>query len=295
MLLQLTGGNDGLNTVIPFNNDIYYKSRPTIAIPKDAVIPLTDEAGLHPALQHLRTIYHNGYLSIVNNVGYTDSYRSHHKSLNVWHTASTTSTDSGWMVRYICQQQGLGKIALSFDVNPCIALAGPETVPKATGASSDMKIGEKLKAIAATINSGENEQVFFVAHGGYDTHVHQLSNHTSCLSELDLALHTLVSELKKTDQFQNTMILVYSEFGRRVAENGLGGTDHGTANNVFLISGSLRQPGLYNPMPDLSDLEDGDLKHAIDFRQIYATILDRWLKASSEHVLGGKYPALAIF
>ena len=91
------------------------------------------------------------------------------------------------------------------------------------------------------------------------------------------------------------MILVYSEFGRRVAENGLGGTDHGTANNVFLISGSLRQPGLYNPMPDLSDLEDGDLKHAIDFRQIYATILDRWLKASSEHVLGGKYPALAIF
>src|SRR5690606_8331891 len=110
---------------------------------------------------------------------------------------------------------------------------------------------------------------------GYDTHVQQLSNHTLRLSELDLALHTLVSELKKTGQFKNTMILVYSEFGRRVAENGLGGTDHGTANNVFLISGSLRQPGLYNPLPSLTNLDDGDLKHSVDFRQIYATVLDR--------------------
>ena len=294
IILQLTGGNDGLNTVIPYRNDIYYKSRPTIAIQRNAVLPLTDEAGLHPALQHLGTMYHNGYLSIVNNVGYANSYRSHHKSLNVWHTASTTSLDGVWIARYIRQQQGLGKAALTFQTDPCVALTGPETVRNLTGAPPDMELGEKLRVIAAAINSEENEQVFFVAHGGYDTHVHQLSNQALRLSELDLALHTLVFELKKTDQFQNTMILVYSEFGRRVAENGLGGTDHGTANNVFLISGSLRQPGLYNPLPSLTDLDDGDLKHTIDFRQIYATILDRWLKASSEHVLRGNYPSLAI-
>lgn len=288
VLLQLTGGNDGLNTVVPYSNDIYYKSRPTIAVARNAVLTLTDDAGFHPGLRRLANLYHSGWVSIINNVGYAGAHRSHHKCLSTWHTASTCKQSSGWLERHFNQHQGNNAPNCFSQYNT------PENLPAShiANASSGISLREKLRKVATMINEQEDQQAFFVAHGGYDTHVHQVADHSSRLAELDAALHTMVQDLRKADQFQHTMILVYSEFGRRVSENQWAGTDHGTANSVFIISGGLSQAGLYNPVPDLSDLEDGDLMHSVDFRQVYATILDGWLYGNSEAVLGAQYARL---
>jgi len=301
IIIQLTGGNDGLNTVTPFRNDIYYQSRPTLAIGKKELLRLNEETGLHPSLQNLRSLYDDGQLCIINNVGYPNSDRSHQSSLNFWHTAGNVSENTGWLGRYLDNHPHQFATDLELDSTAYLALKGKYQYHVGSSISDsffwgnsypDSALGKKLRQVAGSIASGAATNIFYLSHGCFDTHVSQKPQHALLLSELDDAIGALVSDLKKSGQFTETMIVTFSEFGRRVAENEFGGTDHGAAGNMFVVSGGLRNSGIYNALPCLQDLDEGDLKNEIDFRQVYATVLERWLSADATAVLGKQYETL---
>ena len=148
------------------------------------------------------------------------------------------------------------------------------------------EIGKSLKTIASLIFSDINTKVYYLSLGSFDTHVAQDNKQTRLFTEMNDSIEAFVKDLKANNRFQDVMIVSFSEFGRRVTQNASNGTDHGTANNMFFISGGLRKPGLINPMPDLSDLLDGDLKHSVDFSNVYATLLKKWLGADDLEILG---------
>jgi uncharacterized protein (DUF1501 family) len=349
VILQLGGGNDGLNTVIPLGNDIYYRSRPHLGIGKDKVLSLTDSVGLHPALIGFKDLYDDGSLGILNGVGYPNPDRSHFRSMDIWQTASPSSDylNTGWVGRYLdAQCLGCDKptqaleiddvlsLALKGDQIKGIALKDPrrlyntshekyfkdlltghttsihqqpvdylykimaETVSAADYIFEQSKLrpssaqypktelGKSLQTIASLIFSEINTKVYYVSLGSFDTHVNQQAQQQRLFTEMNDAVKTFVSDLKTNHRFQDVLLMTFSEFGRRVAQNASGGTDHGTANNLFLIGGGIKQKGLINPLSDLSDLEEGDLKFQVDFKNVYATILKNWLEADDVKILG---------
>jgi uncharacterized protein (DUF1501 family) len=152
----------------------------------------------------------------------------------------------------------------------------------------DTELGKSLRTIASLIFSDINTQVYYLSLGSFDTHVAQQGQQERLFTELNDALKAFVADLKTNNRFQDLLLMTFSEFGRRVSQNASGGTDHGTANSMFLVGGGLKQPGLVNSMPDLADLADGDLKYQVDFRNVYATILHNWLGAADEQILGQK-------
>jgi uncharacterized protein (DUF1501 family) len=290
VVVQLTGGNDGLNTVVPFQNDIYYQSRPTIAIERNKVLTLTDEIGLHPSLKNIYSFYQQGAVSVIQNVGYPRPHRSHQKCLEVWRSADTDGCSSGWLGRYADHRNSAR--LFSADAECCLALTGERSAYTAPLSDPDTSLADKFRVIASMIHSQPSPDIFYLSHQGYDTHVAQNETQTHLLKELDEAIAGFVDNLKRNDHFKNVLILTISEFGRRVAENDFGGTDHGTANCMFAISGGLKHAGLSGYRPVLSDLDDGDLKHSTDFRQAYSTVLERWLSADPRAVLNQKFTAL---
>jgi len=354
VIIQLAGGNDGLNTLVPFNNDIYYKSRPTIAIAKKDVMKLTDELGFHPALSGLKNIYDQGYLSIINNVGYPNPNRSHFRSTDIWHTASDSNEylSSGWLGRYvdvygkkpysgieiddslslILKGQNINGIATK---NPQVLYRNMQTpyFKKVLKYQTDEHLSEhnlgylyktmieaessakyifdttktykskieypnnafakQLKTTAEFINSGIDTGVYYVSMGGFDTHARQQNTQKNLLSIYGDAIETFIEDLEKNDTFKDALILTFSEFGRRVKQNGANGTDHGAANQVFLMGKNLKKVGLYNNAPDLLNLDkNGDLRYSIDFRRIYATLIDDWLLADHKILLDKKFDKL---
>jgi uncharacterized protein (DUF1501 family) len=355
VVIQLSGGNDGLNTVIPVRNDIYYRERPLLAIAKDKALPLNPEAGLHPALTNFRTLYDEGNLAILNNVGYPNPDRSHFRSMDIWQTASNSNEylNSGWLGRYLdaqcvdCPQptqvlemDDMLSLALSGDRMKGIALRDPkrlfetsqdpffkeilqaemlkqtedptsylykvmaETLSGAdyifqqsklrpsTTVYPNSEIGKNLKTIASLISSDINTRVYYVSLGSFDTHVGQQAKQEKLFYDLNEAIKPFTDDLKSTHRFEEVLLMSFSEFGRRVSENGSGGTDHGTANNMFLVSGGLKNKGVLNEMPDLSNLTDGDLNQEIDFKRVYATVLSRWLQADDNKILGRQFEYL---
>ena len=368
VILQLSGGNDGLNTVIPFRNDVYYKSRPKIAIPKEKILTLTDEIGLNPALLGLKKLYDEGLLGIFNGVGYPSSDRSHFRSMDIWHTASASDEylQTGWLGRYLdaqCDKKCLPYQAIEIDDTLSLALKGDklkalamqdvqkfyrltrskslqkindknlaqmqaqahiqehqhenvaylyktlaETVSSADYINEKTKkqqlntsnnadypknnFAPKLKNIAQMINSRLETRVYYAELSGFDTHIQQNKRQEKLHTDYADSVYAFVQDLKKTGNLDKTVIMTFSEFGRRVEENGSAGTDHGTANNLFVIGGKLKKAGIYNPMPSLTDLNDGDLKHNIDFRSIYATILEKQLGQNHQHILGKGFDML---
>jgi uncharacterized protein (DUF1501 family) len=355
VVLQLSGGNDGLNTVIPILNDIYYRQRPGIAISKEKALTLQSESGLHPALTHLKTLYDEGNLAILQNVGYPNPDRSHFRSMDIWQSASNSNEylSSGWLGRYldaqcvdcskptqVLEMDDMLSLALSGNQMKGLALRDPkrlyetsrdpffkdllnsrshaeaddpdsylykvmaETLSSAdyiyeqsklrpgTTTYPDSEIGKNLKTIASLISSEINTRVYYVSLGSFDTHANQQGKQEKLFSDLNLALKSFTDDLKATHCFDDTLIMSFSEFGRRVGENGSGGTDHGTANNMLLIGGGLKNKGLLNEMPDLSQLEEGDLKMGLDFKQVYATVLKKWLQADDHLILGKQYDYL---
>ena len=355
VILQLSGGNDGLNTVIPYRNDIYYKSRPKLGIEKSKVLSLTDEVGLHPALTGLKELYGDGSLSILNNVGYPNPDRSHFRSMDIWHTASESKDywNTGWLGRYLdAQCKGCDKptYALELDDTLSLAMKGEEAKaiamkdPKRlfgtanqrffkevmknhkdepgeqsvdylyktmaeTISSADYifeksklhpskaeypktELGNNLKTIASLIFSDINTKVYYVSLGSFDTHINQQNQQQNLFTQMNDAIKSFVKDLKANNRFNDVMLMSFSEFGRRVAQNASGGTDHGTANNMFFISGGLKQKGLINAMPDLTDLDQGDLKYNVDFKNVYATVLKNWLGADEAAILKNKYNPL---
>jgi len=356
VVVQLSGGNDGLNTVIPFRNDIYYRSRPTIAIEKDSVLKLTDELGLNPSMQKMSDLFHNGSMTILNNVGYPNPDRSHFRSMDIWQTASGSDRylTSGWIGRFLdaqCPDCNNSYLAIEQDDTLSLAMKGndktgmavsrPDMLYGATRnpllqklAGNEKNIQEdnlhylyktlvettasakyiydhstvteskveypqsqfamKLKRISELISSGIETNVYYVSHGSFDTHAKQSDTQNRLLQQLAEGLSAFVDDLKQNNRFNDVMIFTFSEFGRRVAQNNSDGTDHGTANNIFLLSGALKKPGIYNQTPNLEDLDTGDLKYQLDFRQLYATALNKWLNADDEKILGSKFELLDI-
>jgi len=355
VVLQLSGGNDGLNTVIPVNNDIYYRERPRISIAKDKTLSLHSEAGLHPSLTHLKTLFDEGNLAILNNVGYPNPDRSHFRSMDIWQTASNSDEylNSGWLGRYLdAQCTGCSKPTLVLEMDDMMspALNGEQMKgfafrdPKRLYETSqdpfykdilqaglrqpsddpgsylykvmaetisgadyifqqsklrpsftiypDTEIGKNLKTIASLISSDINTRVYYVSLGSFDTHVGQQSKQERLFKELNEAIKPFTDDLKLNHRFEDVLVMSFSEFGRRVSENGSGGTDHGTANNMFLIGGGLKDKGMLNGLPDLSNLTDGDLNQELDFKRVYATVLNKWLQADDHKILGRKYEYL---
>jgi uncharacterized protein (DUF1501 family) len=355
VVLQLSGGNDGLNTVIPIRNDIYYRERPGLGIVKDKALTLNSEAGLHPSLTNVKALYDEGNLAVLNNVGYPNPDRSHFRSMDIWQTASNADEylNSGWLGRYLdAQCTGCSKptqvlemddmlsLALSGDQMKGLALRDPkrlyetsqdpffkdilkagihegagdptsylykvmsETISGAdyifqqskmrpsTTVYPNSEIGKNLKTIASLISSDINTRVYYVSLGSFDTHVGQQEKQEKLFNDLNEAIKPFTDDLKANHRFEDVLMMSFSEFGRRVSENGSGGTDHGTANNMFLISGGLKNKGILNEMPDLSNLTEGDLNQQLDFKRVYATVLKKWLDADDLQILGKKYEYL---
>jgi uncharacterized protein (DUF1501 family) len=354
VIVQLSGGNDGLNTIIPYTNDIYYKSRPNLAIAKNDCIKITDELGINKNLAPLKHLYDKGYLSVINNVGYPNPIRSHFRSTDIWHTArdSNQYLNTGWLGRYIdiygkkpysgielddslsliMKGNVLNGIATK---NPTILFNNTKTpyFKKVLDSQSDVHLsehnlgylyktmieakssakyifetsktynstvtypnnpfGKQLKTTAQFINSRVESKVFYVSMGGFDTHVRQEKKQNKLLQTYSEAMDVFVKDLEQKDTFKDTLILTFSEFGRRVQQNAASGTDHGAANNVFIIGKNLKKQGFYNEAPNLINLdENGDIKYTVDFRTIYATILETWLEVDDATILNKSYSKL---
>ena len=354
VLIQLSGGNDGLNTIIPYRNDLYYKHRPSISIPKNKLIDVNGELGFNENLGPLKSLYDKGYLSIINNVGYPNPNRSHFRSTDIWQTASSSSEylDTGWMGRYIDQYGKNPHSGIEVDDSLSLIMKGETMNGIATRDAKKMfnntktpffgKVLEKqtashlsehnlgylyktmlsakssakyiyetsktskstkiypnnafakqLKTTAEFINSGLDTKVYYVSMGGFDTHAYQSNRQARLLKIYAQAMDIFVNDLETSDSFKDTLVVTFSEFGRRVQQNAAAGTDHGTASNLFIIGKNLRKPGFYNSSPDLSNLDgNGDLKYTVDFRSIYATLLDQWLDASHSKILGKSFKTL---
>ncbi|HZW71175.1 MAG TPA: DUF1501 domain-containing protein [Hanamia sp.] len=353
VVLQFSGGNDGLNTVIPVRNDIYYKSRPRLGISKDKALLLTDEAGINPALPFFKSLYDDGSLGILNSVGYPNPDRSHFRSMDIWQSASNSDqyVKTGWLGRYLdAQCLGCSKPTQAIEIDDVLSLAlkgknlkglalrdpkklfnsSNERYYKEINAAHEndepvvdylyktlsetlssvdyiyeqsngyhssqsypaTQLGKNLKTISSLILSDINTKVYYVSLGSFDTHINQENQQKRLFAELNEAIQSFVADLKANHRFDDVAIMTFSEFGRRVSQNASGGTDHGTANCMFLVGGGLKQKGLINAMPDLQDLNEGDLKYKIDFKAVYATLLNRWLGANESEILGNKYDLL---
>ncbi|MDB5263813.1 MAG: hypothetical protein JWQ14_3096 [Adhaeribacter sp.] len=353
VVVQLGGGNDGLNTVIPFRNDLYYQARPGISLPPAKLFTLEKDLAFNPAMEGLKKLFDEGQVGIFNSVGYPNPDRSHFRSMDIWHTGSdaTDYLSTGWLGRYLdsncatCATSFNGievddtlSLAMKGHTKKGLALVDPKKLyraasdplyqqlphKKSTGSELDYlyktviettssaeylyqkakiyrstveypntEFSRNLKTTAELICSGVDSRVFYLSLSGFDTHANQIGQQGRLLGDVSNGLHAFVQDLKSKDQFKDTLIMVFSEFGRRVKQNASNGTDHGTANNLFLLGGSLKKQGVLNEAPDLQTLDEGDLQHQLDFRSVYATILDNWLQADADTILGKKFGRLA--
>ncbi|TCI92302.1 DUF1501 domain-containing protein [Tenacibaculum sp. M341] len=353
IIIQLKGGNDGLNTVVSFRNDLYYQNRQQIAISKNELLNLNDEVGFHPSLKPLKNLYDKGYLSIINNVGYPNPNRSHFRSTDIWQTASNSDEflQTGWIGRYLDINKAQSYKAIEVDESLSLMLKGESqnglaiTNPnlfykllkqpffdkllqaknthldehnlgylyntminarssanyiyeksKTTSSKANYPkniFGKQLKTISEFITSGLETEVYYAALSGFDTHANQQNRQAKLLETYAESMNVFVNDLQNNNALDDTLIFTFSEFGRRVKQNGSRGTDHGTANNVFIIGKNLKKAGLYNPLPNLQNLDsNGDLKFTIDFREVYATILDKWLQIDNAKILNNQFSTL---
>lgn len=362
VVIQMAGGNDGLNTVVPISDEEYYKSRPRLAIAKADAHRCDDETGLHPSLVGLSGLLDDGKLTVIRGVGYDNPNRSHFESMDIWHTCRRKDEQrlDGWLGRYLdhadlvaggdapavhlgheqqpfaiasqtlrvptirelaqFQLRGDNRVALrdllsenqsnrDSEANELLnflqsstrgAIAASERVTQAaTGYRSqvtypDSGLAEKLRVIAQLIDAGLSTRVYYVQLDGFDTHSRQPDAHAALLREWSQAVTAFVNDLGSHDHGDRVCVMTFSEFGRRVAENASDGTDHGAAGPMFLCGGGLKT-GIIGDRPNLTDLLDGDIKHTIDFRQVYASVLTEWLGADATSVLGKSYAALPLF
>ncbi len=364
LVIQLNGGNDGINTIIPYSNGAYYDARPKIAIKQTDVLKIDDHVGFHPALSEFAQFYNDRQLAVIQGVGYPEPNRSHFRSIEIWQTAQPDIIgDTGWLGRYLdylsisaaaanpnmlavnvdpllpksllarkivvpsvsdvqafrfkvdplykadraLQLQAFGDIYNDFDDRRPIVDKLRKSGLEANRASEklldlvkghkttvkypDGKLGSSLKFVAQMVSGGIGAKVYTLGYDGFDTHAGELRTQTSLLSGLGKSLRAFQEDLKQNNCDDKMLVLIFSEFGRRVAENGGGGTDHGTAAPC-LVLGSGVKGGLYGEYPSLTSLDHGDLNHTIDFRTVYATIVDRWLGADSREVLGKTFENL---
>jgi uncharacterized protein (DUF1501 family) len=354
VVIQLDGGNDGINTVVPFADEGYAKHRKALRLAKERLVKVNDQVGLHPALQEFGKLLEAGRLAVVQGVSYPNPSRSHFQSMAVWHSARRDPEEHnqiGWLGRGL-DGAGSGASALlvgsgpppvairgrrsvasaierveDFILNagadPRKALAGEEPADDLSAfvrrsmldayASADRlaevaggKDGEarypqsglasRLRLVARLLKAGLGPRVFYTLQPGYDTHSAQLFAHSNLLFELSGAVKAFLDDLTAAKLADRVAVLLFSEFGRTVKENGSAGTDHGTAGPVFLAGAPVRG-GLVGATPSLLDLDPkhGDLRRSLDFRQVYAAILEDWLGLPAQEALGGTYERLPLF
>ncbi len=358
VVVQMSGGNDGLSTVVPFGEETLYRVRRTTAVAAKEVIRLGDGIGLHPGLSGLRPAWDAGRLAVVLGAGYPNPNRSHFESMDIWQTASPRGRQvpTGWLGRaldagaagdagaeasihvgervpYALESVSHDAIAIRYaeayrwfgrsreqqafealnaarrgDDDPAWlhreaaeALASSARVRRTVSKYRPKSeyptrgsLGRDLSLAAALIVGGIRARVISVETGGFDTHTQQQTRHDTLMHDLGDALGAFLADLEAQGVADRVVVMAFSEFGRRVAENASGGTDHGTAAPLFLVGRPLKG-GLYGTQPSLDHLDhNGDLVFTTDFRRVYATILDRWLGVDAKRVLDGAYEGLGM-
>ncbi|WP_328803507.1 DUF1501 domain-containing protein [Paenibacillus silvestris] len=360
VVVQLSGGNDGINTLIPYGQGVYYDARPTLAYQQKDVLALDNQVGLHPSLAGLAALFKSGNMAVIQGVGYPEPDHSHFRSMEIWQTAEPAKISrSGWLARYVesslrdntnplkaVQVGAAGSKAfasekMSFPVvqslesyhviDPKTAMMDKNRITKAfLDMYGDQNQMEQLRVVAgrgyeayksveaiqsltaAYVNKVEypktnfasdlqlvakllagksGTRVFNVQIGGFDDHADEKEQHARVLTQVDQGLTAFYKDLEAQGLQDRVAIMMFSEFGRRVKENGSGGTDHGTAAPMFVIGGKVKG-GLYGAYPSLSNLDNGDLKYEVDFRSVYSTLVDSWLKGDAATVLGKPYESL---
>ncbi len=355
VVIQLSGGNDGLNTLVPFEDDLYYQYRPKISIPKNEVLKLNDTLGFNPSLEKFHRLYKDGFVSVINNVGYPNPNRSHFRSMDIWHSASDADqySKTGWLGRFLDAHCTNSHAMLEIDNKLSLSLQGKKRNGLAVKNAQQLyralnnpyfdqliqksntknlsednlgylyktliqtnesaaylaknhdykqnaiefpksKLGKKLDLVSQFIQSDYSTQVYYVSHNGFDSHVNQRNAQDRLLKDFSDSLYAFVKSLQKAKRFENCLILVFSEFGRRVKENGSRGTDHGKANNTYLIGQNLKNSGIHNEAPNLKKLDDGDLNFSLDFRNIYADIIQDWFNKNPDPIIQRKFKSLNI-
>jgi len=342
VVFELSGGNDGLNTLIPVKDPNYTKVRPTLAIPENQVLTLdpTTGVGLHPSMTGFAELFKNKNLAVIQGAGYPNANRSHFRSMEIWHRGDPSdAVTTGWLGRYFevgCKDcKSAVPIVHYGSQRPEVFKAGrapaistlyknmkqgapdmtemkpsdvlsPSEIVQATGL--DIVKGTEiikgilknprtpkveypkdrsaagLKVFAQMIVQNTGTKLFYVNLGGFDTHAKQADGHAKILGELSSSINAFLADLKAENKDKDVLVLVFSEFGRRVQENGSQGTDHGAASVMFAAGGSVKG-GLYGTYPSLTDLDNGDLKYNVDFRDCYAGILENFLGTSADRVL----------
>ena len=359
VVVQLSGGNDGLNTVIPYRDSAYRAARPNLALPKETLHKVNDELALHQSLGGFSKLLDDGQLAIVQGVGYPNPNRSHFVSMDIWHKATPSDREVyGWIGRTapllgegsgaIHVGNGDGPLALfgseghapslesiddyrlkvsangddetkkkavrqlalgdDEDRNPLlnlVRLSARKTYDSAEQIQSaaskydtpvnypQTPLGQRLKLIAQFIDAGLPERVYYATLDGFDTHARQAPSHARLLQTLGDAVAAFQEDITHHGHARRVLTMTFSEFGRRVKENGSQGTDHGAASQMFFIGKSVK-PGPIGKHPSLTDLERGDLKFHTDFRSAYTTVLDDWLGIEPTQVLDRAYPALDV-
>lgn len=351
VVIQLSGGNDGLNTVVPYRDERYRKARPELGISESEVIKLDDALGLHPSMRPVEHLLESQRWSIVQGVGYPSPNRSHFESMDIWHTCHSKKdrANSGWLGRWVadqksadlsdslavhlgaetlplaCQERGVqvpslasleqmrlrSKVAatMSSESSPQSTSGGLldfvststqaavqvsqrlENVLASPDSSGDFPgsgLGEKLRVVSRLILAGVRTRVYYVSLDGFDTHANQPQAHAGLLRQWSEALGAFTKRMQAAGQQDRVLVVTFSEFGRRVAENASHGTDHGAAAPMFFAGPKLPKL-LHGTPPDLGNLDDGDLKFEIDFRSVYASVLESWLGTSSLKSLDGDY------
>lgn len=341
ILVELKGGNDGLNTVIPYKEQLYYNLRPNISINSDSVLRLSDNLGLNPSMSNLMKIWQDKEMAIIQGVGYPDPNRSHFRSIEIWETASNSqeTLQDGWIARAFLNSKNIKREidgiimgqgdegALSGLQMNNLVMSTPEKFIKDAKKFKSIinnsdnqslnhvvkieseiykssyiiedKLKNKIKNKTSFPNTSIGKQfataadivinnipvsVIKLEHGSFDTHTNQRANQDRLLKELSDAIYHFRESMKNYSKWNDVVILTYSEFGRRVGENGSRGTDHGTAAPHFAIGGKVKG-GFYGKTPDLNNLVNGDLKYTIDYRNLYSTIAKMWWNISPEFLL----------
>ena len=354
VIVTLYGGNDGLNTVVPYTDPLYYSMRPDISYAAEKVLPLTDGLGLNPAMGEMKSLWDQKKLAIIRGVGYPYPDHSHFSSMAIWQSASPVNhISTGWLGRWLDTQSADPMLAISLGSVPpplfagakrsgsalplgglvvpagklglrCQTLSAPSPndsplmasaatamgslfnlssnvtsvlkspapvavdLPVINGgnAGGDSNLQQQLDLVAKLIVAGAPTRTWSVSLGGFDTHANEANAQSALLGSVSYSVSRFLSQLRGSGRSSDVTVLIYSEFGRRVKANASQGTDHGTSGPVFVI-GDRINGGMYGDQPSLSKLIDGDLAVTTDFRDIYASVLERELKADPAQILGG--------
>lgn len=366
VVVQLSGGNDFMNTLVPFTNGVYYDVRPLVRVPEDKVLPITDTLGFHPSAGPLRELFQAGNLAMVQGIGYENSSRSHFRAMDIWHTCEPHKISTeGWLAKVIrlLDPEGANPLTgVSFGRGLPRAMAAPGVTATSvdnldnyglltpievaeqrqqdlqffkrmytpaigtgivmdylsqtgqgvlTGADllkeaprrytstvqyADNPIAKSLRDVARVHTANLGTRVFYTQHGGYDHHAQEVPTHSRLLGEVSGALSSFMQDLREHDAADNVAILVFSEFGRRMKDNG-SGTDHGSGGGAWIVGDPVKG-GLYAEYPSLApaDWANGeDLRHTIDFRGVYGTMLEQWMGIDPTEIVGGVYEQIRPF